>query len=99
MITHWWSDAVLENYLKQCPVPIQSWDELCESSVNRFDNLVFSESCFSHLKGIPFAKSSSDRVLSLLGILNRLSSSVSEAGTRRAKGHEIIRKHFRGDRA
>ena len=95
-IENWWSVEELKKSLEQAPTPISSWSELREISVTRFNFLRISETCFSHLDGVPFVKSSADRVLFLLDVLNEFAGSFDQQGKRTAKGHQIYREFFTG---
>lgn len=93
-----WRDAeAMERELP--PAAVASWRDLARSSASRFERLTFSGDCFEPLTGIPFAQSSADRVLALLGILDRLALSFDGDGKRTAEGHYLHRVHFTGDNA
>ena len=93
-----WRDAgTMENELP--PAPVASWREMERASAERFERLTFSGDCFKQLAGIPFARSSADRVIALLGILNQLALSFGTDGKRTAEGHRIYQEHFTGQQA
>lgn len=93
-IENYWTAEALENALKKSPLPICSWKELHMESKKRYTKLSFSEDCFNPLKGVPFAKNSAERVLTLLGILHRLTISHDAHGKRNKEGHEIYQEYF-----
>ena len=98
-VENWWSVEELKKSLNQAPAPISSWSELREFSGTRFDNLRISQSCFAHLDGVPFARSSADRILFLLNILDELVGNTDQKGVRTTKGHYLYREYFIGKRA
>ena len=78
-----WRDAItLEEYLRDAPEPIHSWDNLRVASVNRFENLIFHRNCFEPLDGMPFSRSSADRILVLLDVLDRFAHAFDANGAR-----------------
>ena len=96
-IENWWDAVALERGLRDAAPPIGSWDGLREVSTNRFDKLTFAGDCFEPLDGVPFAKSAAERLLALLGILDRLAHAFDAGGARTAEGHRIYQDHFTGD--
>lgn len=78
------------------PASVASWRDLARSSASRFERLTFSGDCFEPLTGIPFAQSSADRVLVLLGILNRFALSFDDEGNLNDEGHDLYQAHFTG---
>lgn len=96
---NWWKPATLEDRLQNAAAPIQSWDDLREVSTNQFENLTIAENCFRPLDGIPFGKSPADRILVLLGILDKLAQAFDTDGRRTPEGHKIYQDYFTGDNA
>ena len=95
-----WRDVVeLEERLHGAPPSIQSWNDMEKLSANRFVNLIFANNCFEPLAGLPFAKAASDRILVLLGILDRFVSAFDENGARTLEGHRIYQDYFTGANA
>ena len=95
-----WRDAItLEERLRAATPPIQSWDDLREDPTNRFQSLTIADNCFQPLDGVPFARSSADRILVLLGILDRLAQAFDTNGARTPEGNQIYQDHFIGDGA
>ena len=93
-----WRDA--EAMGRELPsVAVASWRDLERASADRFERLTFSDDCFEPLTGVPFARCSADRVLALLGILNRFARSFDGDGNRTAYGHCLYRDHFTGKQA
>ena len=90
-----WLDAeTMENQLR--PAAVVSWPDLARAAADRYERLTFSDDCFRPLAGIPFARSSADRVVVLLGTLNRLALSYDKNGNRTAEGHRLYQDHFTG---
>lgn len=81
------------------PAAVASWRDLELASTDRFERLTFSDDCFNPLAGIPFARRSADRILALLGILNRFAHSFDSDGKRTAEGHYLYHVHFTGENA
>ena len=98
-IDNWRDATALEEGLGDAAPPIDSWNDLREASESRFASLIFAGDCFDPLEGVPFVKSSAERFLVLLGILDRFARAFDEAGARTPEGHKIYRDHFTGDRA
>lgn len=99
-LKNWWNGEALEDALRECAPPILTWRELAEVCPSRFEGLTFSGDCFDPLiNGVPFAKSSADRILVLLGILDALVQEREDTGEWTAEGRQIYRQYFMGDRA
>ena len=98
-LENWWSEATLEEALRERPSTVGSWEDLRRVSMSRFDRLIFSGDCFSPLVGVPFAKSAADRFLVLLDVLDRFAKGFGDGGARDAEGHRIYKDYFTGDRA
>ena len=71
-----------------------SWDDLCNVSHLRFNNLVFADDSFFPLVGTPFAQSAAECMLVWFEILERLSCAFDGAGKRTSEGHRIFRDYF-----
>lgn len=98
-VENWWDIAVLENKLKIVPLPLRTWDDLQTVLINRYPRLTFANDCFEPLSGIPFAKSSMERILKLFDILDQLASGFDAAGNRTPEGHRIYKDFFTGKNA
>ncbi len=98
-VDNWWLPRTFEDDLTRMESPTDSWHELSRSSKVRFGNLTFFEDSFSPLLGLPFSKSSADKIQALLNILNALVSTHNTDGIRTAEGHRIYRDYFTGGRA
>ncbi len=98
-VNNWWTLDQFESDLNRMPVSISSWTDVFRTSVSRFKHLRISETSFLSLDGLPFACSSADRILVLLGILDQLASQYDENGIRTHAGHHLYSDYFVGDRA
>ena len=98
-VENWLTAADLENKLRNAGAPIQSWGQLELASIARFQRLAFSPGCFEHLRGVPFATSSAERIVRLLDVLERFSSAFDMSGKRTPEGQRIYQDYFTGDRA
>ncbi len=98
-IDNWWEPDALRGYLECSDPPLLSWYDLQIASQRRFDFIQFGDDCFCYLKGVPFAKSSAIRIMSLLQILNQFVENHSEDGTRNESAHQIYQTFFTGDGA
>lgn len=95
-----WRDACkLKAKLKDLEPPIQSWGNLRSAATNRYSRLTFADDCFEPLEGVPFAKGAAERILFLLGILDRFARAFDADGKRTSEGRQIRQDHFTGDRA
>ena len=101
VLKNWWNCEVLEDALPECASPILTWRELAEVCPDRFEGLTFSADCFEPLiiNGVPFARSSADRMLVLLDILDTLVRERDDTGKWTEEGHRTYRRYFMGDRA
>ena len=98
-VDNWWIPHELENDLSRMGLPISSWHELSEFSKSRFDSLTFFEKSFGPLLKLPFSKSTSDRIIKLLTILDSLVQAYDANGNRTDEGHRIYSEFFIGERA
>ncbi len=97
-ITNWTDPETMEAELVSEPITL--WHELRSVAPTRFPNLRFSDDCFNPLcEGVPFARSSADRILKLLRILDRYSQSFDSRGKRTPEGDRLYQNHFVGDSA
>ena len=98
-LENWWDIAVLEDSLQTAPLPIRTWDELKSVSVKRYQRLTFANDCFDHLEGIPFAKSSMERIMELLSALDQYAGAFDEGGELTSEGKRIYQNFFTGKNA
>ena len=98
-LENWWNGEALEGALQGREAPVRTWGAVEEICTGRFEGLTFSDDCFEPLKGVPFAESAADRILSLLGILESLSCERNNAGAFTEEGKRIRQEHFTGERA
>ncbi len=94
-LDNWRDNVTLEEKLRS-EDRVETWENLRETSTRRFMHLTFAGDCFEHLKGFPFAKSTANRVIVLLDILDRFTREVDENGVRTPEGQRIYQKYFTG---
>lgn len=95
-VLNYWEADLLQADLQALPVPLESWGQLETVVIPRFRHLTFSVTCFDPLRGSPFNESTGQRILVLLGILDRLRDCFDEQGKRTPEGHEIYQSFFTG---
>ena len=98
-VENWWEPSDLESRLSNAATVVRSWVHLREIAAERFRRVTFAKDCFQPLAGIPFARSSADRLLVLLDILDRLKGSFSDTGVLDAAGLQLRQDYFVGERA
>lgn len=94
-VLNWRDAATMENELP--PASVASWRDLERAAADRFERLTFSDDCFEPLHGMPFVRSSADRAIVLLGILNRLALAYDTDGNFTAEGHRLYQDYFTGN--
>ena len=99
MLDNWRDATALENRLRDAVPPVGSWNDLQNASVNHYRSLFFADDCFQPLSGVPFAKSSAERIRVLLGILDGLARAFDADGRRTPEGHQIFQQYFTGENA
>ena len=98
-LRNWRDAATLEIRLQDAEPPIQSWDDLRTASMRRLKSLIFAEHCFAPLAAVPFVRSTAERFLVLLGILDRFARALDADGRRTPEGQRIYQDYFTGDNA
>lgn len=98
-VANWRQADALRRSLEALDLPVDSWAELEARATGRYATLRFSNGCFNALRGIPFQRSSAERILTLLQLLHRLASAFDEDGQRTAEGHRIHTRYFAGQGA
>ncbi len=93
-LDNWRNEVTLEE--KLVAIKVESWDDLREYSIRRFMRLTFADDCFEPFKGFPLPKSTADRVVVLLGILDQFAREFDENGVRTPEGQRIYQKYFTG---
>lgn len=95
-----WRDAVsLEKSLRSVPSSVLSWSDLWNVLRKRYERLVFADDCLEPLQGVPFSKSSADRIIFLLGILDRFADAFDNEGNRTPEGNNMYKDYFTGGNA
>ena len=98
-VENWLDVSTLEEILREAAPPILSWNDLREAASKRFESLMFASDCFAPLQGVPFAKSSAERILVLLNTLCQFASAFDACGKRTSAGQRIYQDYFTGERA
>ena len=99
ILENWRNADSLEKKLRDTAPPLQSWGDLQKASESRFENLTFTQDCFKPLEGRPFADSTANRCIELLGILDRFACAFDLEGKRTPEGNDIYQNFFTGERA
>ena len=98
LVNHVCSDT-LEAALLGATPPLQSWDQLVQICLQRFNNLHFSDNSFAPLKGSAFVLGAAKSLLDLLELLSRFKETHHPVTGRSAEGHELYQTYFTGPRA
>lgn len=98
-LLNFWQRAALEAYILDQQATPQSWSELITQARVRYRQLIFVDSVMDGLLGEPFSPTIAERVLVLLGILDRLRSCFDADARFSAEGHQLLQQYFHGDRA
>lgn len=98
-VSNYWSEHELEAALKEVVYFPRSWSDMADHANRRYGKLHFFKNCFESLEGTPFNRSSAERVLGLLDILNEIQGSRHDDGTRSIEGQRLYQNFFTGDRA
>ena len=98
-LENWRDPAALEKSLHAKAVSLRSWNDLQHVSMSRFRNLMFAENCFGPLTRFPFAKGAADRLVVLLGILDRLACAFDADGVQTPEAQKIYHNYFKGGNA
>ena len=98
-LPNWRTESEVETGLAKAGVPMSTWGKLEASCVQRFTRLCFAEDAFAKLAGVPFARSSAERIFVLLGILDQRARAFDPTGAPTAEAREIDRDYFSGENA
>ena len=98
-LPNWRTVADMESGLYEAEPPMGAWVDVQASCVRRFRRLSFSDDAFAGLSGVPFAKSSAERIVVLLEILDRRARAFDAAGAPTREAHRIDRDYFSGANA
>ncbi|MCK0165743.1 hypothetical protein [Marinobacter sp. S6332] len=91
--------ATLEAALLHSSPMLQSWGQMEQACLSRFDNLTFSEDAFSPLKGTPFVVSAANSIVDLLAVLSEFKAAHLTGEGRTERGHIIYQQYFTGGNA
>ena len=98
-VQNFWDTEALESALQQAQAPVDSWKRLEEVCRRRFQRLSFADACFRDLDGRPFVYGATQRILTLLDVLDKLMGSVDSQGHWSAEGQWVYQNYFVGCRA
>lgn len=98
-VPNYWDPNSVKAALASAPVPLGSWRSLESVANARYPDLTFSDASFEPLDGHPFGKSTAERVLVLLSVLQTLKNCFDERGERTPEGHALYQEHFTGETA
>lgn len=76
-----------------------NWRQMLDQLRRRFDHLNFVPSCIDPLNSEPFRLYVAERTFALLNVLNEYVENLTEAGTLSERNHELLSKHFSGEKA
>jgi hypothetical protein len=98
-LPNFWERSALEAYLTERETAPQSWPELIQQARTHYTELTFINSILDPLSGEPFNATIAERIMVLLGILNRLKGCFERGTPLSTEGHQLIQDFFHGDRA
>lgn len=88
-------DSVSLNKVLQNSEPvIQSWSELEQLCLSRFENLIFSTKAFDPLVGRPFVLSAAKSIVDLLRVLSEFKDAHTDVNGRSEVGNKLYRDYF-----
>ncbi len=90
--------ATLAESLKNSRPPLNSWRDLEDRAKQDCEFLVFSDDAFRPLDREPFVRGSAEALFRLVGTLNSLRAEFTDGSGYSAKGQEIFRNHFSGEK-
>ena len=96
-LPNWRTVSEAETGLAEAGVPMFTWRDVEASCVTRFTRLRFAEDAFAKLAGVPFSKSSAERIVVLLGILDRRAGAFEPTGSPTPEARRIDRDYFSGE--
>jgi hypothetical protein len=95
-VRNFWLEDRVTSYLQAAPAQITTWRQLADTSLVRFPELLFAADAFNPLEGHPFVSGAADRILVLLGILNRMKMAFDIDGRRTEEGQRLYRDYWTG---
>lgn len=94
-----WQAASLRHFLS-ASVRVRDWRELSAHVARRFTHLVFAPDAFTYLDATPFSMGLRDRIIELLGILDRISEGTDcVSGELNEQVMALRESYFVGDKA
>ena len=98
-LPNWRTIPEVESGLAEAGTPMSAWTDVEATCIRRFTRLSFSDDAFGSLVGVPFAKSSAERIVVLLGILDRKAQAFDATGAPTQEARRIDRNYFSGANA
>lgn len=95
-IQNWREPETLRTHLDSLEPPANSWAAVEHAARRRYSALSFADPCFIPLRGVPFNRTSAQRVLHLLSVLDRFAVAFDSDGGRSAEGHRLYQQYFTG---
>ena len=93
-----WDIAALRTQaIAAIPEPA-NWQQMLEQAQLRFDRLTLPSTAIAPLAREPFSAYVVERIFVLLGILQEFAASRNANGSYSARNHELIAKHFAGEK-
>ena len=99
MLPNWRTVSEAESGLAEAGMPMNTWTELQDSCAMRFTRLHLADDSFAELAGVPFARSSAERIFVLLGILDRRARAFDASGAPTTEARHIHKNYFSGENA
>ena len=97
-LQNWRTVPDVENGLADA-AQMRTWEDVEARCVAQFSRLSFASDAFAKLGGLPFAKSSAERIVVLLGILDRRARAFGPTGSPTAEAARIDQDYFKGSNA
>ncbi len=98
-LSNWRTVPKAESGLAEAEAPMRTWVDVGATCLRRFTRLTFSDDAFASLSGVPFAKSSAERIVALLGVLDRKARAFDETGAPTEEANRIDSDYFSGENA
>ncbi|MCY3537929.1 MAG: hypothetical protein OXI08_03455, partial [Cyanobacteria bacterium MAG IRC4_bin_6] len=91
--------STLEISLQDAEPPVDSWNALKKTALQRFDRLTFAQDCFESLTNLPFVQSSANTLIARLHVLSQLADARDQNRVQSGEEQRIYNEHFTGKNA
>lgn len=98
-IPNTWDWNSLQQELIAVTPPPQSWGDMLQQAMQRFPNLIFSQTIQDHLHPHPFSRYAAERFLILLGVLDGICLQTLPDGSVTNEGQKLLNDYFTGKKA